>query len=396
MTGDRAPPARFAEAFDRLHQEAAEKAGARDFGDDPDYRIGLGILLQSLDYDPHFTPAGRAIVWKQLVDAMVSRAVAFRSMKDNPGYADRIIRAPIVIVGLPRTGTTALHKLLAVDPQFQGAEKWLLSAPMPRPPHDSWPDNPWFRHEVAELDARFGATPEQRAAHNMIAEEIDECLWMQRQSFVSHMWACSWSAASYDAWWQSQSEAASYDYLRRGLQLIGMKDGRRWLLKNPSHILHLEQLFRVFPDARVIHTHRDPAKAIPSLCAILMQGFSLLEADRVVERGHILGAREVSKWEKGVRDAMPVREAFRNQVMDVIHGDFHADPMTVVRRIYAFADLELTPAVETLMRDRIAAKPELAYGVHRYDVADYGLTEDGIRDRFGSYMDAFDLRPKRG
>lgn len=390
------PPARFVDGFDWVHDAAAKQAGSDDFGPE-DHTWGLKVLLQSFDYDPHFTEVGRRAAWGQVVDALASRAVAFQSMRDNPGYAQNRIKRPMVIVGIPRTGTTALHKLLAVDPQFQGPEKWLLSAPMPRPPHGEWTTNRWFQKEVDELNARFGAAPEQRAAHNMVAEEIDECLWLQRQSFTSHMWACSWSAATYDAWWQSQDEAASYDYLKDCIQLIGMNDpGKQWLLKNPSHILHLDQLFRIFPDALVINTHRDPAKAIPSLCAILHPAHDVLEIDRKAERGHIMGMREVAKWKKGVREAMPVRDAHPGQVLDVIHRDFHGDPMGTVRRIYAFADLELTPEVEAAMAERIEAKPELAHGVHRYDVADYGLTEDAIREQFGPYMDTFDLGPKKG
>jgi|SRR5579863_9238262 len=393
MSAQRTPPARFVDAADRLHAEAAELAGAADFGKD-DYKWGLRVLLQSLDYDPHFTPVGRAGVWTQMVDAMASRAVAFAAMAENPGYLDNRISRPVVIAGIPRTGTTALHKLLAVDPQFQGAEKWLLSAPMPRPPRETWPENIWFQREVAQLDARYSSTPEQRAAHNMVAGEVDECLWLQRQSFTSHMWANGWSAATYDVWWQSRDEAASYDYLRDCLQLIGMGDARRWLLKNPSHILRLEQLFGIFPDALVVQTHRDPGKAIPSLCAILTPPPGVVEVDRHAERARILGMREVSKWEKGVREAMPVREKHTSQLLDVFHAEFHADPMTIVRRIYEFADLELVPAVAAAMAARIAAKPELSHGMHRYDAADYGLTEDDIREQFGAYMDSFDLHPK--
>ena len=388
------PPARFVDGFNWLHEVAAAEAGSSDFGAG-DYEWGLTVLLQSLDYDPRFTEVGRNAAWMAVKDVLVSRAIAFNSLRENPGYAENIIRKPIVIVGVPRTGTTALHKLLAVDPQFQGPEKWLLSAPMPRPPHETWQSNRWFHKELAALDTWYEGTPDQRAAHNMVAEEIDECLWLQRQSFVSHMWSCNWTAPTYDCWWQAQSEAESYDYLRKCIQLIGMNDpGRRWLLKNPSHILHLDQLFGIFPDAMVIQTHRDPAKAVPSLCAFLIQSHDVNEQGRRTEHAHIMGRREVAKWARGVRDAMPVRSAHASQIMDVIHGDFHADPMRVVRRIYRFAGLELSPEIEQLMLARIAARPELSHGLHRYDVADFGMTEDGVREQFGAYMDAFDLRPK--
>lgn len=388
-----APPERFRTAFDELHEVVATRIGASDFGDD-DYRLGLEVLLESMDYDATFTEQGRRAAWGGLIDALGSRAIAFRSMAENPGYDRQLIDRPVVIIGVPRTGTTALHKLMAVDPQFQGLEKWLLAAPMPRPPRDTWETHPYFQKEVDELNARFGATPQQRAAHNMVAEEVDECLWLQRQTFVSNFWPCGWSAATYDAWWQCQDEMPSYRYLRRGLQLIGSNDpGKRWLLKNPSHVLHLDLLFAVFPDALVIHTHRDPAKAVPSLCALLMQGYPAMEKGRKDQRAHTMIRRETAKWAHGLRKCEPVREAHRAQVLDVIHGDFHRDPMATIGRIYGFLGLDLTPAVEAAMAARIAAAPEAAHGVHSYDVADFGVTEDEIREGFGSYIDQFDLRP---
>jgi hypothetical protein len=393
MADPRNPPARFADAGDQLHAAAALQAGSSDFGP-PDYRVGLKVLLESMDYDAQFHEAGRRTAWSQVVDALASRAIAFRAMAENPGFERREIRRPIVITGIPRTGTTALHKLMAVDPQFQGPEKWLLAAPKPRPPKETWRSDPHFLHEVGLLDARFGELPEQRAAHNMVAEEVDECLWLQRQSFVSNFWTCQCSAATYDAWWQTQTEAESYGYLKRCYQLIGGGEPeKRWLLKNPSHILRLDQLFAVFPDALVINTHRDPAKAVPSLCALLMQGFPLIEAGRTELHARILLEREAVKWAKGIRDAEPVRQARRSQVLDVIHAEFYASPMTVVRRIYAFVGLALTPEVEAAMEARIAAAPEKAHGEHRYDVADFGMSEDDVRDRFGDYVDRFGLRP---
>jgi hypothetical protein len=393
MADPRNPPARFADAGDQLHAAAALQAGSSDFGP-PDHRVGLKVLLESMDYDPQFHEAGRRTAWSQVVDALASRAIAFRAMAENPGFERREIRRPIVITGIPRTGTTALHKLMAVDPQFQGPEKWLLAAPKPRPPKETWRSDPHFLHEVGLLDARFGELPEQRAAHNMVAEEVDECLWLQRQSFVSNLWTCQCSAATYDAWWQTQTEAESYGYLKRCYQLIGGGEPeKRWLLKNPSHILRLDQLFAVFPDALVINTHRDPAKAVPSLCALLMQGFPLIEEGRADLHARILLEREAVKWAKGIKDAEPVRQARRSQVLDVIHAEFYASPMTVVRRIYAFVGLALTPEVEAAMEARIAAAPEKAHGEHRYDVADFGMTEDDVRDRFGDYVDRFGLRP---
>jgi hypothetical protein len=213
-----------------------------------------------------------------------------------------------------------------------------------------------------------------------------------RQSFVSNLWTCGWSAATYDAWWQCQDELSAYQHLSRTLGLIGSNEpDKRWLLKNPGHIANLDLLFAVFPDALVIQTHRDPAKAIPSLCALLMYRHPVMEEGRYQQRAHIMLARETAKWAAAVRDAEGVRRAHPGKIIDVMHGDFHRDPLQVIKQIYRFAGLDLLPEVESVMLQRIAAKPELSHGVHRYDVADFGMTEDDIRERFGNYIARFDL-----
>jgi hypothetical protein len=388
-----AAPERFAGGFDQLHELAAGQAGSGDFGD-RDYVLGLRVLLESMDYDPRFTERGRRIAWGNLIGALAARAHAAREMKALPAL-DRVpVSRPIVITGLHRTGTTALHKLLSVDPQFQGLESWLTSAPMPRPPRDSWETNPQYRKVVEQLEARFAGAPGLRAAHAMAASEVDECGGILCQSFTSIIWTVAWSAASYDAWWQTQSERAAYGFFRRTLQLIGAADTRRWLLKHPPHIAQLDLLFETFPDALVVQTHRDPAKAVPSLCSLLIKNHALMEVGREAERARLMGYRQTARAAKALREAEPVRQQRRGQILDVLHADFHRDPMDVIRRIYPFMGLELAPDVEAAMQARIAARPEASHGAHSYAATDFGLTEEEIREQFGPYIDQFDFRPK--
>ena len=385
------PPAIFATASDELHELVAAEVGTNDFGGD-DYLSGLQVLLQSMDYDPRFTEQGRRYAWGTVVGVLKGRAQAIKSMAETPGFDARPITAPVVITGIPRTGTTALHKLLAVDPRFQGLETWLLDSPMPRPPRETWADYPAFQKTAAVLEARYRDAPGKRAAHHMAAEEVDECCLVLRQGFVSNLWSCGWSAASYDAWWQCQSERPAYGHYYRCMQLIGSNDPhRRWLVKNPGHVDNLDLVFEFFPDARVIQTHRDPAKAVPSLCSLLMQLHPLMEEGRYEERCHIMLAREVAKWARAVDRAEVVRSRHPGQVMDIIHGDFHRDPMAVVEKIYSFVGETLSEDIRAAMAARIADDPERKHGVHRYDVADFGMSEAEIGERFADYIQRYDL-----
>jgi Sulfotransferase family len=385
------PPREFRHAFEELHDIVGRELGTDDFGPN-DYLPGLKVLLQSMDYDPHFSATGRRMAWGMLVGVLRGRAQAVRSMKKTPGFDAHAIRDPVVITGVPRTGTTALHRLMAVDRRFQGLQTWLLDSPMPRPPIGTWQDYPEFRKTVATIEAQYAAAPEKRVSHFRAAEEVHECCMVLRQSFVSNLWSCGWSAATYDAWWQCSSEAAAYRHYYRCVQLIGSNEpGTRWLLKNPGHIDNLDLLFAIYPDAKVIQTHRDPAKAIPSLVSILMPLNALAEEGRRQQRGETMLVREVAKWSNAVRKADRVRQQHPGKVLDVVHGDFHRDPMGTLEHIYSFIGMQITDEVRAGFARRIEEKPELARGVHRYDIADYGMSEEQVREPFGDYMRRYDL-----
>lgn len=389
------PPAAFRHAIDQLHETVTAETGLTDFGS-ADYLAGLTTLLQSMDYDPQFSETGRRAAWGMVIGVLRGRAQAIASMKANPAFAAAPLLAPVVITGVPRTGTTALHRLLAVDPRFQGLQTWLLDSPMPRPPIETWGDYPEFRKSAGLLETQYAAAPGSMAAHFRAAEEVHEDCMIMRQSFVSNLWSCGWSAASYDAWWQCQSEANAYDHLRRCVQLIGMNEpDKRWLLKNPGHIEHLDLLFAVFPDARVIQTHRDPAKAVPSLVSLLMNLNALMEPERTQQRAEILLRREVAKWANAVRKAEAVKARHPGQVLDLVHADFHARPMKTVEAIYRFINMDIPAESRAALAQRIEEKPELARGEHRYSIADYGMTMDEARAPFAEYIERYDLLEKK-
>jgi hypothetical protein len=193
------PPEHFATAVDELHAVVAREVGTTDFGGD-DYLPGLRVLLQSMDYDPHFSERGRRYAWGMVVGVLKGRAQAIRSMAETPGFDQHAVSNPVVITGVPRTGTTALHRLMAVDERFQGLQTWLLDSPMPRPPMARWAEYSAFQKTAATLEARYAAAPNKRAAHHMAAEEVDECCLVLRQGFVSNLWNCGWLVSIHDAW----------------------------------------------------------------------------------------------------------------------------------------------------------------------------------------------------
>ncbi|MFT0170464.1 sulfotransferase family protein [Paraburkholderia mimosarum] len=385
-------PERFTGAEDALHAAASGASGLRDFGAATEYLPGLTQFLIALDEDgPRFIPGGREFAWNALVGALVSRLVLVESLRKHAGAMPRMSRRPLVITGMPRTGTTALHKLLSVDPQFQGLEKWLTVFPQPRPPRETWGSHAQFQATAAGLEAFFKAAPEMRAAHNIVADEVDECLEILKQSFCSNLWGSSFRVPQYDGWWREQSEFPAYRYFAKAVDLIGARDREKtWLLKNPGHIMQLPALFEVFPGACVVQTHRDPVQALPSLASVLTMARRVSEGERVDKRE--IGLREMENWARAADAAMEARTHLpAKQFLDIRQKDFQADPIGTVRRIYGYFGFTLSAETEDAMRERVKQNPERAHGAHAYTPEEFGLAPGAITERFSRYKTIYGL-----
>jgi hypothetical protein len=375
----------FVEMEDALHAAATQTTGGlTDFGA-PDYLPGLRALLASMDADTRFNDIGRQFGMGNVVGTLAARLYTERGWKQRPDFNGVAIRRPLVITGIPRTGTTALHKLLSMDPQFQGLEHWLTEAPQVRPPRDTWESNPAYRASVAGLETYFTIMPEMRLAHDIVADEVDECLEVLRQGFISNRFGSGMNVPSYDQWFQGQDELPSYRRFVDVLRLVGADEpGKRWLLKNPGHVAQIDCLFEVLPDACVIQTHRDPVKAIPSLCSTLHMARRMFEGDAA--RADVIGPREIEYWAQAMEKTDRARQRRPDQFHDVDQRDIHRDPMGVIRTIYDRFDLTLSDAATAAMQCWIDASPTTRHGEHRYDISDYGISADGIRQRFAHYM----------
>lgn len=377
--------ANFKGAEGQLHAAASAATGLTDFGDSTEYLPGLKRLLAALDEDgPAFKPGGREFAWNILVGVLIARLFSEQGWKDHPHCLQQPVRRPLIVIGIPRTGTTALHKLLSMDPQFQGMERWLTAFPMPRPERETWDDNPWYRACAAGLEQFFAAAPDMRAAHDMRADDVDECLEVLKQNFCSNFFGSSLRVPGYDHWWLQQSEAPSYQRLLKVIQLIGANSPEKtWLLKNPGHVAEVGNLLDAFPDACVIHTHRAPAKALPSLCSVLREARSILEEG--VDAGEI-GARESSYWLAAVERAQAARARAPGQFIDVLQSDIQREPMAVIQRIYQHFGLTLSDEARSRMLARIAEAPESRHGEHRYSAEEFGLNSLRINQQFAPYI----------
>ena len=366
---------------DALLAASTARTGLSDFGD-PAFREGLDLLLsdiRTLDLEPACV---QATAWR-IGQSLDTRALAVNGLKAWPEVLEMPIREPIIIAGLVRSGTTALHLLMSLDPQFQGPEHWLTVYPMPRPPRGSWDAIPEYRTEKASLDAYLEASPESADDHMMTAEGIEESLFILGSSFASNMWPSMWDVPNYDRWYRGRDDTDSYRWLADVLRLIGAGDDRRWLLKNPTDLFSLQEVLNVFPDAKIIQTHRDPVDSTPSVSNLIFSARRAFCGDKA-NRADV-GRREAEMWAQALERAEAVRAKSDATFIDVEFRDFTRDQMSTIRSIYDRLGLTLTAETEGAMQAWLDAHPHRPGTGPKHSPEDFGLTRAGLEERFAAY-----------
>ena len=375
--GDTTP---LPETIAGLHEVAQQATGLHDFGPD-EYIQGLEVLLRACETESNLTPIGRQAVQGQVLAGLQGRLCSEAGFARHPESAATPIARPLLIIGMPRTASTALHRMLSRDPGLQGLEMWLAEAPMPRPPRDEWDRIPAFVACDTRTRALFEAAPEMRAIHEMDADEVDECWHLFRQSFGSVTFECNFRIPSYAKWWAQCDMRASYRRYRRNLQLIGQGEPEtRWLLKDATHMFHLDELLEVFPDTCIVTTMRDPVKLIPSvasLCAVGMRGM-VADFDP-----HEHGRAQLALWTRGLAESERVLAGLPSDRLYRMEFDaFQADPIAEAQRIYHAFGFDLSQPAETAMRTWRAQHQRGRHGSHDYSPEDFGLTAPQIRAAF--------------
>lgn len=368
------------------------KTGLSDFGDDF-FRAPLQILLQALEQEAHLHPFGRFVMRTRLVDMLAVRLRVQDLLSRHPEILQQEIRAPIVIAGLQRTGTTMLHRLLAADPDTRALLSWEAINPVPDPKQQ--PGKPDRRIKAAVLAEKALAylSPEFFAIHPVEATAPEEDILLMDFSFMSTVAEAMVRVPTYAAWLKQQDMTPVYQYVKVLLQLLQwQRPGKRWVLKTPAHLAHLDVLLKVFPDANIIQTHRDPAKTAGSFSSMVAHGYGVFSDE--------VDTHEVAAhWNRNnadmVKAAMRVRDQYPQAFLDVSYYDLLADPMAQVRRIYEFAGIPLTPQALAAMNASRERNVQNRHGVHRYSLEDFGLSKAQVHRDYAAYRQRFNI-PEEG
>jgi hypothetical protein len=369
-------------SFEDIQAAAVRTTGLSDFGPS-DYEEGLRILVDDLaSPEAGLTPVGNYFQRTQVKSALVGRLMTEARFGEFPAHRDVVIERPIFVVGLPRTGTTALHRLLTADPAHQGLEAWLTEFPQPRPPRETWEDDPIFNALQTAFRAHHIENPEFMGIHYMDATSVEECWRLLRQTGKSISFESLADVPRYSAWLAEQDWTDAYERHRANLQLVGLNDqDRRWVLKNPSHLYALDSLMNVYPDALVVFTDRDPVTSMASACSLSAEATAGHSTTFV---GPTIGRTQLQMLQRSWERFWTARQKYdQAQFFDVDYRAFVGDPVGTVESIYEAFGIDLSAEARAAVREIDAeSRTGKARPSHRYSLSDYGLTEAQVRDAF--------------
>jgi len=379
-----------------LIETACRTTGRRDFGDGS-FREPLRILLRAYETEARLNLVGRLAARHDTLRLLANRLRLVADRQRHPDIAAQEIRRPLFIVGLPRTGSTLLHHLLAQDPANRVPVTWEVLFPSPPPERDSYAEDPRIAVAQRWLSRFDRLAPSFKSIHPTHARWPIECMAILSHTFASPQFQSMYAVPSYQRWLSYKDLRPVYAFHRRFLQHLQWRcPAERWVLKAPSHLFALDALLATYPDARIIQTHRDPhavVASVASLDVVLRRVFS----HRVTP--HEIGREALQQWASAVERAMQIRarpDGAPGRFLDVYYTDLVRDPIATVRRIYAQCGLRLTDEVEARLRRFLAAHPKDQHGVHRYSLAQFGLRPEEVARRFQAYLARFNPEPEVG
>lgn len=375
---------------DDLERAAAERAELDDFGADG-YREGLELLVFSVANTAVPKADVRELLHGMFVDALVNRLRLVAYAAAHPELGEAPVPRPLMILGMPRTGTTLLSSLLDQDPHRRSLLFWEAWDSVPPPTTATLRSDPRAVALRRAQEEEIAADPRVRPHHEW-ADAPAECIRLHQQEFKALAWEAFMPVPDYSRWLMTVDATSAYAYQRMALQVLQSRAPGIWSLKMPSHALHVESLLRVFPDARLVWTHRDPYRALASLFSMKSAKWARYAGDPAVGW---LREHYVTQLAEHVNRPLRVRARLGAQALhDVRYAELMRDPIGEIRRLYAWAGDELTPEAEAAMTAWLADNPQGALGHHTYSLEQFGLSAADLEPAFAEYLAAVDVEPE--
>lgn len=372
-----------------LLEEAQRLSGLSDWGDDS-FRVPLQIFLESLNTEAHLNLVGRYFFKQDCIRLLINRLRLQDDFKRHSEIFQVPIQRPLFIVGLFRSGTTFLHNLLSQDPSSRWLHLGEAFNPSPSPTQKTWENDTRLKNAAKWVKFQKSLASNVFTAHHISANRPAECSRLFEHGFIGHLFDFRAHVKSYSEWLQRQDLVGSYRYYRQQLQYLGWHwSGAHWVLKAPAHLYALDALLTVFPDACIVHIHRDPLEVLPSCCSLSAMG-----RNRFTDHQFLTAIGE--HWQKSlataVESAMQVRAtAAAERFYDVNYTDLIQDPIRTIRQIYKYFGYQFNNELEQNLNRWMGENPQHKYGVHSYSLEQFGLKPKEINRKFASYCQKFNL-----
>jgi hypothetical protein len=380
---------------DALREAAVTQTGLADFGD-PDFSEPLEILCRSLRTEAGLSRAGIVMATGQLIGHLRTRLRTEDLLRRHPEILDVPIERPIVVAGLPRSGTTHLHNLLSADSALRSLPYWESLEPIPSPDDPPGEAGVAARMERtrAALEFTNGVMPHFKAMHEMTAEHSHEEVQLMTPIFSTCLFESQWRIPEYAEWYAASDQRPAYAYLKKMLQILQwQRGGTRWVLKSPSHLEQFGPLIEEFPDATVILTHRDPVTVTASFATMVSYAArtSVEHPDPIA-----IGKHWAARTEQFLMAAVRDRELLpADQSLDVLFPEFMGDEMAVVEQIYALADQPMLDSSRAALQSYLDGHQRGRHGTVSYDLATVGLDLAERRAALRPYSERFGVPDDR-
>ena len=376
---------------ERIVTAAARAAKSDEFGDES-FLEALPLLLDAVEREAELSWLGRLMCRESLLGFLKNRFSVYAHRAAHPEVAGVPIERPIFIIGFPRTGTTILFNLLAQDPANRVPLGWEVQFPSPPPKSETFGTDPRIKKARTYFGHMDTMAPALASIHEVGADLPQECMPILAQSMLGAQFNVTFNVPSYQAWVDAQSHAPAYRFHRHYLEHLQSKHMLdRWVLKSPMHLRSLDALLTEYPDARIIFTHRDPAKTVPSLASLIyvIRGLASDSVDPIA-----LGQQQMRWWADSLDEATAARKKHSDksdQFMDIQFEEVIADPVAALGRAYERFDIPWTGEIEGRMRSFLTENPRGKHGSHQYEIEDFGMSLNQIRERFDGYCNEYDI-----
>lgn len=377
---------------DALVEQARNATGLSEFDSDS-YREGLELLVAEANGCGRGTAEGLALFAQDIVHNLTNRLKIADYVRGHPEIREQSIERPVVVLGMPRTGTTLTSNLLATDPARRSLLAWIVADPVPPPRLDQLTTDPRCLAQLEAERNEVNADPTGGRFYRKSAVYPTECIYLHNHDFKSLYWESALPMPGYSEWMLSLDMTSAYDYHRMVLQMLQFTAPGSWNLKMPSHSLHIRWLLAEYPDARIVWTHRDPFTMIGSLMSLIANSQARFTGGDP-DIGYISRNYPPQIAEHANRMIAIQRERPELEVYDLYYAHMMRDPIGEMQKLYGYLGDPFTDEAEAGMRAWLADNPQGKYGRHEYTLSQFGHTVDSVRPHFENYLAHYDVEPE--